>query len=252
MAYVYRHIRLDKNQPFYIGIGSDSKGKYSRAHAVKRNPIHQSITNKTNFKVEIILDDLSWEEACEKEKELIKLYGRIDLHTGSLSNMTSGGDGIVNLSEESRKIISKKAKLNHLLYPEKYKHTPEQKEKISTALRGTSKSKEHRTKLSKSKLGKKLPPLTEQHKTRISECRKGQSRPDVSNRNRQRVGPCSGKIRITDGTRSKFIDPTIEIPTGWYKWEPNLLKVTCPNCNKDFTKANARRWHFDNCKSNKN
>jgi hypothetical protein len=22
MAYVYRHIRLDKNEPFYIGIGS--------------------------------------------------------------------------------------------------------------------------------------------------------------------------------------------------------------------------------------
>lgn len=24
MAYLYRHIRLDKNEPFYIGIGSDS------------------------------------------------------------------------------------------------------------------------------------------------------------------------------------------------------------------------------------
>lgn len=28
MAYVYRHIRLDKNEPFYIGIGKDEGGKY--------------------------------------------------------------------------------------------------------------------------------------------------------------------------------------------------------------------------------
>jgi hypothetical protein len=252
MAYVYRHIRLDKNEPFYIGIGSDANGKFSRAHHTKRNTIHQKITNKTDFKIEIVLDDLSWEEACEKEKELIKLYGRIDLGTGILANMTIGGDGIIDLSEESRKIMSEKARLNHLLYPEKYKHTPEQIKKISAALIGKTKSKEHRANLSTSKLGKKLPSLTERHKARISECRTGQARPDVSNRNRQRVGPCAGKVRITDGTHSKFIDPTIEIPTGWYKWKSNLSKVTCPHCNKDFTKINARRWHFDNCKSKNN
>ena len=27
MAYLYRHIRLDKNEPFYIGIGSDTNFK---------------------------------------------------------------------------------------------------------------------------------------------------------------------------------------------------------------------------------
>jgi hypothetical protein len=27
MAYLYRHIRLDKNQPFYIGIGKDDVEK---------------------------------------------------------------------------------------------------------------------------------------------------------------------------------------------------------------------------------
>ena len=31
-------------------------------------------------------------EACEKEKELIKLYGKIIDNTGTLSNITSGGD----------------------------------------------------------------------------------------------------------------------------------------------------------------
>jgi len=36
MAYIYRHIRLDKNEPFYIGIGDNShEGTYPRAHSKK-------------------------------------------------------------------------------------------------------------------------------------------------------------------------------------------------------------------------
>jgi hypothetical protein len=95
MAYVYRHIRLDKNLPFYIGIADDSKnGLYTRAYGLHgRNPLHQSIVDKTEVEVEIILDDLTWEEACEKEKELISLYGRIMLNNGCLSNLTAGGEG---------------------------------------------------------------------------------------------------------------------------------------------------------------
>ena len=31
MAYLYRHIRLDKNVPFYVGIGDDKEGLYKRA-----------------------------------------------------------------------------------------------------------------------------------------------------------------------------------------------------------------------------
>ena len=33
MAYVYRHIRLDKNQPFYIGVGTCDT--YERAYSKK-------------------------------------------------------------------------------------------------------------------------------------------------------------------------------------------------------------------------
>lgn len=94
MAYLYRHIRLDKNEPFYIGIGNDNK--YDRANAIYgRNKIWKHITSKTKYDVEIILDNMSWEEACNKEKEFIKLYGRIDLKIGILSNMTDGGNGTV-------------------------------------------------------------------------------------------------------------------------------------------------------------
>jgi hypothetical protein len=111
MAYLYRHIRLDKNEPFYIGIGSDNN--YKRAFCkFRNNRIWNSIINKTDYEIEIILDNLSWEEACIKEKEFISLYGRKDIKTGILSNLTDGGEGTYGhiLNEETRKIISLKLK----------------------------------------------------------------------------------------------------------------------------------------------
>jgi hypothetical protein len=93
MAYVYRHIRLDKNEPFYIGISNDDK--YRATTKRKRNVIWTRIVNKTDYEVEILFDDLTWKEACLKELEFIYLYGRIDLQTGTLANMTNGGEGTV-------------------------------------------------------------------------------------------------------------------------------------------------------------
>jgi hypothetical protein len=95
--YVYRHIRLDKNEPFYIGIGN--KKNYARAYQTnpdRRNEIWRKIFTKTNIEVEIILEGLSKSQASEKEQEFIKLYGRKDLNNGLLCNMTDGGDGIWN------------------------------------------------------------------------------------------------------------------------------------------------------------
>ena len=94
MAYVYRHIRLDTNQPFYIGIGSDDSGKYKRAYnKSKRNIFWKRISIKSDYKIDIVLDGLTWEEACQKEKELIALYGRYNNNLGTLCNLTDGGDG---------------------------------------------------------------------------------------------------------------------------------------------------------------
>lgn len=95
--YVYRHIRLDKNEPFYIGIGN--KKNYGRAYQNKpdrRNKIWKKIFDKTDIEVEIILEGLTKNQSSEKEQELIRLYGRKDLGTGTLCNMTDGGDGIWN------------------------------------------------------------------------------------------------------------------------------------------------------------
>lgn len=118
MAYLYRHIRLDKNEPFYIGIGSDEKGQYERAYSKEsRTKYWHSIVTKAGYEIEIILDELTWEEACQKETEFIKLHGRKDLKEGTLINMTDGGEGTPgfkhsDITKEKCRIAAKTQKTN--------------------------------------------------------------------------------------------------------------------------------------------
>lgn len=98
MPYLYRHIRLDKNQPFYIGVGLKDDGRFSRSRAkYGRNKIWEEITKKSQYVVEIMMTDLSYDEVMRKEKEFIAFYGRICNDTGILSNLSLGGDGVLGL-----------------------------------------------------------------------------------------------------------------------------------------------------------
>lgn len=101
MAYVYRHIRLDKNIPFYIGIGGDVEYKRAKTK-VGRNKIWNRIVSKSDYEIDIMVDGLTWEEACNKEIEFISLYGRMSDGKGVLCNLTDGGDGAKNLPKETR------------------------------------------------------------------------------------------------------------------------------------------------------
>lgn len=113
--YVYQHIRKDKNEVFYIGIGN--KKNFSRVFEFrkdKRNEIWCKIFSKTKIEVEILFSDLTKEDVSLKEKELIKKYGRMDLNEGTLCNMTDGGDGIWNCkrSDDTKKILIEQKKGN--------------------------------------------------------------------------------------------------------------------------------------------
>lgn len=97
--YLYRHIREDSGNPFYIGIGTRQRGHndksiYLRAYTkANRSEFWENITNKTDYYVEILYESKSIEEIKRKEIEFIKLYGRRE-NGGMLCNMTDGGDGL--------------------------------------------------------------------------------------------------------------------------------------------------------------
>jgi hypothetical protein len=147
MAYLYRHIRLDKNEPFYIGIGSDDK--YKRANSKKnRNNHWKSIVSKTEYEVQILCDDISYEYAKEKEIEFIDIYKRKE-DKGTLCNITKGGDGILGLkhTEESKRKMGA---------PHKGKKISEwHRKRISEAHKGKVLTKETRLKMSEKALGEK-------------------------------------------------------------------------------------------------
>lgn len=166
LGYVYRHIRLDTNMPFYIGISSINDGKYSRSKEKDgRNKYWKNIINKTEYRVEILLKNVPLDILCEKEKYFIKLYGRVDKGLGTLVNMTDGGDkgtpGII-VSEETRKRIS---------YTVKKNMTDETRKKQSDAKKGKKLSPETIEKLRQCNTGKKM------SKESIEKTRKGNSKP---------------------------------------------------------------------------
>lgn len=108
MAVVYKHIRLDTNETFYIGIGKQKRRAYSNS---KRSQYWHNIVNKVGYKVELLHEDINWDEACKIERELIMFYGRQDLGLGRLINMTDGGDG--RYGSKASEITRKKMSESH-------------------------------------------------------------------------------------------------------------------------------------------
>ena len=169
--YLYRHIRLDKNEVFYIGIGTKQKGYYSRAINKHRdNLIWCRIIAKTDYKVEIILESNDYEFIKEKEKEFITLYGRKNLGLGTLANMTDGGEGTTGIivSEET-KIKLKEARKGFVL-------SKEAREKISKANKG-KKGEWFHTEKTKQILRKLKTGTTHSQKTKDSLSKKFKGRP---------------------------------------------------------------------------
>jgi len=109
MAVVYRHIRHDKNEPFYIGASTNRSRPFAKDG---RNPKWNEIVALTDYTVQILFEDIDLEFAKEKEREFIAMYGRM-MDGGILTNVHFGGDGIrlgVKCSDEYKKIMSARVK----------------------------------------------------------------------------------------------------------------------------------------------
>lgn len=90
MGCLYRHVRADKDEVFYIGISMNTKRPYDKN---KRNRHWKHVISKTDYIVEILFEHDDFNFLKLKEIEFISLYGRKDTQSGTLVNMTDGGDG---------------------------------------------------------------------------------------------------------------------------------------------------------------
>jgi hypothetical protein len=167
MPHIYRHIRIDKNEPFYVGIGLDDIPKRAYETKKRRSQWWNNIVNKYGYSVDILFENVTIDFAKEKEKEFISLYGRIDLGTGTLCNQTNGGDGMngwkanaenkINMSKAAKirgtsmlnnpEVIAKRANSNR-----GKKRTPIQCERLASWQRGIPKDKEQVEKMRSTKL----------------------------------------------------------------------------------------------------
>lgn len=139
--YVYLHIKADADPAddesiFYVGYGQKR-----RAWATTRNPFWKAVCAKHGCRVWILSDSLSQPEAAAMEADVVAQYW---VSGAKLTNMTTGGEGVANLSDEAkeRKRIgisqAKKGKpISNLL-----------RLAISKAHKGRIMSEQHRARLS--------------------------------------------------------------------------------------------------------
>lgn len=138
--FLYRHIRLDKNEVFYIGIWTKRspdriywfRTEYARAFAKKkRNNYWNNIVNKSEYRVEILYETTSQKEIIRKEKKFIKIY------KPTLCNLT-----------------------DWWFWIQSFKHTDEAKEKIGFSSRTRIRKKWYKLNISEEGKKRRLKDLT--------------------------------------------------------------------------------------------
>ena len=167
--YTYAYLREDKT-PYYIGKGKGNR-LYKRGSRVFAPP-------KDKSRIIFLKKNLTEAEAFKHEIYMIAVFGRKDLGTGILHNLTDGGDGVSNLSDETRKKMS------------------EVKKGENNPNYGKIFSEEHRKKLSEARKGENNPNygkiFSEEHKRKISEAIKGENHHNygktLSEETRRKIG----------------------------------------------------------------
>ena len=156
MYIVYQH-KNKINGKVYVGITSQKPEQRwgSQGCNYKSSPHFYSAIQKygwDNFEHNILFTELTKEQACLKEQELIKEYNSMNREFGY--NSTSGGD-IFTMNEETKQKISQAmiGNQNNLGHP----CSEEKKKKVSNAQKGREFTEKHKQKLSEAAKNRHVP-----------------------------------------------------------------------------------------------
>lgn len=186
--YIYTHTKTGENIPFYVG-----KGTGNRAYQTTSRSDYWKNVSKHGYVVEFAFENLSEEDALQMEKDMIKTYGRRDLGTGCLVNLTDGGEGSAGYkhSEEHKQKISalnmgkvlsdstrikmskpKSEETRKKMSLNAQNRSIEHKRKLLEAQKRRIASEETKRKISAAKKGRKTAPHSEETKRKMSEAAK--------------------------------------------------------------------------------
>ena len=225
--YTYAYLREDKT-PYYIGKGT-GKRIYSTNKRIK--------PPKDKSKVIYLKQNLTEEEAFKHEIYMIALFGRKDLGTGILVNMTNGGEGTSGWvpSEETKMNISEANKnpseeTRRKISDAKKNPSEETRKKMSDVQKGKILTEEHKKKIS---VANKDKILSEEHKKKLSDAQKGNK-----NHNYGKTASEETRKRMSDAHKGEN--------------NPNYNKTASEETRRKISKKiKGRKWWNDGCGNRK-
>lgn len=226
--YVYQYLdpRPEKDRcVIYVGKG---KGNRHSDHLIKAyNPILRRVIGRIRdcglepiIEVVAVFDTEA--EAFQLEQALVKQHGRRDLGTGTLCNLTNGGEGTggYRFTPQQRAHISEVIKIQYeagLREPVANigkwnlgrQFTVEHREKLRQAKLGTKLSPETLAKLSKARMGHEV---TEETRMKISVANKGkivteETRRKIGDGNRGKVKSAEARQKLSSALKGKPKSP---------------------------------------------
>lgn len=188
-------------QPIYVGMGSGKRHintlKSSGNNPYKTNKMHSIRRSGHEPILRFARTGLSLKEAYALEIKLIAAIGRRTAG-GPLTNLTRGGEGVVDPSPSTIKKMRASAIVRGI--------QAEQRAKITASLRGKTFTDEQRANMRAGCLRRgSYGALNEEHKQKLSAALKGRKKPPRTQEHIDRISEAKTKYRVTYKGRTQSL-----------------------------------------------